>query len=105
VQKHLQVDLILSQTNHHYLLQIQFNIRFILTLKPTPPKCSPPGNFRTENVHQFIIYPMRATCIAHLILNFISLIILNKATYLQGDDGNNSKNVSRPLMTQDIQNR
>jgi hypothetical protein len=58
----------------------------------------------TESV-QFLIVPMRATGILHLILNLISSIILNEATHPKGNDDNNSKNVYGPTLAADIQNR
>ena len=69
------MDLILGQTNPHYLLQIQFNSGFILILRPhlasvlfleLPPRLNLCTNFSSLQ------------CMAHLILNFISPVILNE---------------------------
>jgi hypothetical protein len=68
------MDLILSQTNPHYLLQIQFNSRFILILRQHLPSVlcleSPRLNLCT-NFSSLL-------CMAHLILNFTSPLTLNE---------------------------
>ena len=91
------MDLILSQTNPPYLLQIQYNI--ILTFTPASPNYSLPRVTRLK----LYTYFSSLQSMAHLILIFTSPVNLNEAIYVQDqddddDDDNNCNNSYGPTM-------
>jgi hypothetical protein len=79
---------ILSQTNPVHTNH-NISTRSILILSthlhlglPSPTNLLP-SNFPTNNLYTFLFSPIHATCLAHLILNLIILIILGEAYKLQ----------------------
>jgi hypothetical protein len=67
-----------ESTRHHHIHHVHLRLTLILSshLRLCPPSGLVVSGFRTKFLYIAVIYPMRAVCLAHLILlHLITLII------------------------------